>query len=533
MANQTPPKRIVILGGGFGGMYTAFHLEKLIKPKDNVEIVLINRDNYFVYQPMLAEVVGGSVGILDTVSSLKSLLKKTKVYVREIESIDIEHKTIYLTPRFSHSHEPIQFDYLVFGLGNVTDFKGMAGLHEHALSFKNLADSLAIRNRIIEIIEDASNTENPILRKELLTIVVGGGGFSGTEVVAEVNDFVRRIAKKYKTISQDEIRVVLVHSKDRLMERELSPTLSHYAEKLLKKRGVEIIFNTQLVAASQQEAVLSSGIRISSKTIISTVPSSPNPLITGLTIPQDKGKILCLSTMQVEKFPSLFAIGDCAKIPMKNGEFCPPTAQFAIREAKVLAENICASIRGKPQKEFYYKALGMMGALGHMSAVGEFFGKIKISGFFAWLVWRAVYWVKLPGLDRKLKVLFSWILDLLIPPETVQLKMEPSQGIIPLHYESGEIIFHEGDIGDYLYIITKGKVEVLKNLEGKSVPVATLCQGEYFGEMALVNQRTRSATIRCIDATDVLALRKKDFGLLVSSFSQLKSEFEKSSKQRT
>jgi NADH dehydrogenase len=237
--------------------------------------------------------------------------------------------------------------------------------------------------------------------------------------------------------------------------------------------------------------------------------------------------------MQIEGNPNLFALGDCAKIPLNGDQVCPPTAQFAIREAKVLAHNIHAAIKGLPQKNFFYKALGLMGALGHHSAVGEFFGKIKISGFFAWLVWRAVYWVKLPGMDRKLKVLFSWILDMLIPPESVQLKIAPSQGIMPLHYESNEIIFHEGDIGDYLYIITSGKVEVLKNIEGKSTPVATLGKGEYFGEMALVNQRTRSATVRCIEATDVLALRKTDFGLLVSSFSQLKSEFEKSSKERT
>ncbi len=532
MSDQ-PVKKILILGGGFGGLYTAYYLEKLLKKKDLVQLTLINRDNYFVYQPMLAEVVGGSVGILDTVSNLKSLLKKTKIYVREIESIDLTKKIVYLSPRFSHSHEPLEYDYLVIGLGNVTDFKGMPGLHEHALGFKNLADALSIRNRLIEIVEDAANTENPLLKKELLTVVVGGGGFSGTEVIAEINDFIRKLAKGYPTIAQDDIRVVMVHSKDRLMERELSPSLSHYAEKLLKKRGVEMIFNTQLIAASQQEAVLSDGLRICAKTIVSTVPSSPNPLILAMNLPLDRGKICCLNTLQVENHPELYAIGDCAKIPLGDEVFCPPTAQFAIREAKILAHNIYAAINQKPQKPFYFKALGMMGALGHHRAVGEFFGKIKISGFFAWILWRAVYWMKLPGLDRKLKVLFSWVLDMLIPPESVQLKIEPSQGIIPLHFETNEVVFHEGDIGDYLYIITKGKVEVLKNIEGQNTPVATLCQGEYFGEMALVNQRTRSATIRCLEPTDLLALRKKDFGLLVSSFAQLKSEFEQSSKQRT
>jgi NADH dehydrogenase len=525
-------KRIVILGAGFGGLYTAMNLEKKLKYRKDIEVILINRENYFVYQPMLSEVIGGSVGILDTVSSLRRLLKKTQIYIREIEQIDLEKKTIYLAPQFSHAHLPVSYDTLVFSLGNVTDFKNMPGLHEHALGFKNLADAIDIRNRIIEVVEDAANTENPILKKQLLTFVVGGGGFSGTEAIADMNDFVRKLVKDYPTISQEDIRMVLVHSKERLMDRELSPSLALYAEKILKKRGVEIIFKTQLIAASQQEAVLSDGIRIPAKTIVSTVPSSANPLIEYLNLPMEKNRIKTFKTMQIEGQTDLFAVGDCAYIPQDNGTACPPTAQFAIREGKTLSENLIAHLDNKPLKEFNFTSIGMMGALGHHRAFAELFGKIKFSGFFAWLLWRAIYWIKLPGFDRKLKVAFSWVLDTLIPPESVQLKLEPSQGIIPLHFEKDEIIFHEGDVGDYLYIITKGQVEVLKSQEGHSVRVATIDKGQYFGEMALVNQKTRSATIRCLEPTDVLALKKKDFGLLVSSFSQLKSEFEKVSSER-
>ena len=524
-------KNIVILGGGFGGIYTAMYLEKMLKNSD-YRIVLVNRENYFVYQPMLPEVVGGSVGILDTVSSLRRLLPKTALYVREIESIDVENKEIHLTPRFSHNRDVLPYEHLVVSLGNVTDFRGMVGLHEHALPFKNLADSLNIRNRLIDTIEEAANTEDPVARKQLLTYVVGGGGFSGTELVAELNDFVRKHCKMFKNINPKEIRVVLIHSKDRLMDRELSESLGISAEKLLRKRGVEIIFNTHLESASQQEALLDNGERISAKTIISTVPSLPNPLIEATDLPKEKGRIKTDVSLQVEGKDDVWALGDCALVPHDNGGYCPPTAQYAIRQAKVTAHNIIATIEHLKKKEFHFKALGMLGALGHHRAVAELFGKFKFSGWLAWLMWRMIYWVKLPGIDRKIKVALSWMLDAIIPPEAVQLKIEPSQGIASLHFEKGEIIFHEGDIGDYLYIITEGEVEVLKHSPGGQQKVATLSKGEYFGEMALVHQKTRSATIRCTKPTDVLALKKSDFGLLVSNFSELHDSFTRTSEER-
>ncbi|WP_420421095.1 FAD-dependent oxidoreductase [Simkania sp.] len=526
-------KRIVILGGGFGGAYTAMHLQKFLNKQDDFEITLVNRENYFVFQPMLAEVVGGSLGLLDTINPLRKLLPKTALYVREIEAIDIEGKKIFLAPKFTHKSVELPYDHLVLALGNVTDFKGMSGLHEHALPFKNLADAITIRNQVIDVIEAASSEKDPYLRRQLLTFVVGGGGFSGTEVVAEVNDFVRKMAKQYNSIDSNEIKVVLAHSKDRLMERELSASLGEYAGKLLKRRGVDIRFNVHLIAATPEEAVLDSGERIASKTIISTVPSSPNPLIEGLPLKTVKGKIIADATMLAEGRDDVWSLGDCAAVPnLEAGGICPPTAQFAIRQAKVLAHNIVASIRNKQNKEFRFKALGMMGALGHHSAVAELFGKFKFSGLIAWFMWRMIYWAKLPGLDRKIKVALSWILDTIVPIEAVQMKAAPSQGMAQLHFESGEIIFNEGDVGDYLYIIVDGEVEVFNTIEGKENLIGKLGKGEYFGEMALLNQRSRLATVRCLTSVDVLALRKSDFGILISNFAELRQNFEQTDKER-
>jgi NADH dehydrogenase len=346
-------KRVIILGGGFGGAYTAMHLEKYLKKtKEPFEIAIVNRENYFVFQPMLAEVVGGSLGILDTINPLRKLLPKTKLFVREIDSIDIENQKVILAPKYSHTPCDLHYDHLVLGLGTVTDFRGMSGLHEHALPFKNLADSVNIRNQVIEVLEGAANEKDPLLKQKLLTFVVGGGGFSGTEVVAEVNDLVRKLSKQYAEIDPSQIRVVLIHSKDRLMEREMPETLGRYAAMLLKKRGVEICFNAHLKAATPEEAILDTGERIPSKTVISTVPSSPNPLIEGLPLHLEKGKIVVDAKMQVEGHENVWSIGDCTAIPnLEGGGLCPPTAQFAIREAKVLAHNIAASLSGGKKLE--------------------------------------------------------------------------------------------------------------------------------------------------------------------------------------
>lgn len=518
-------KKIVILGGGFGGVYTAQYLEKHID-HNQFELILVNKDNYFVYQPMLSEVVAGSVGMFDTVSPLRRLLRKTHIYIREIEKIDLEGRKVILTPQFTHTPTILSFDHLILALGNVTDFRGNPGLHEHALPFKNLADALLIRNRIIDAIDAAAVESDPTLRKQLLTFVVGGGGFSGTEIGAEINDFARKLCKDYP-IDPEEIHVVLVHSKERLLDPELPESLGLFAGKILTRKGVEIRYKTMLLTATPEEAILSDGTRIFSKTIISSVPSNPNPLIEELSLPKLKGRLLTNPYMQVQGYETIWALGDCAIIPIEK-EFSACTAQFAIREAKQLGKNLIAHLQSKPKKAFSFKALGLLGALGHRCAVAEILG-FKFSGFFAWILWRFIYWLKLPGFDRKFKTAVSWFVELLIPTDAVQLKMAPSAAIMQVHYEPGEIIFNEGDSGDYLYIITEGEVEVYNQAKGH---LAYLKKGEFFGEMALLDQKARSATVKCTKPTNVLALRKKDFGALIANFSHLREHFQETERQR-
>ncbi len=528
-SSATPPHkpRIVILGGGFAGVYTALELERLRRRINDFDVLLINKENYFVFQPMLPEIISGSIGILDTVSPLRRLLPATQIIVRDIESIDLREQTVTLGHGFRLRPHVVPFDHLVVALGNVTDFRGMAGLNEHALPFKNLADAIHLRNHVIHVLEEAAIEEDQDFERQLLTFVIAGGGFSGVEVAAELNDFVRKAALHYQGVDPKNIRVVLLHSGTRILDREMSESLSLYAQKILAKRGLEIRLGTRLKAATADAAILNNGERIPSKTLISTVPSSPNPIVDMLSLPKEKGRIRSSLTMQVEGTSNVWSLGDCALIPLPDGSgFCPPTAQYATRQATIVARNIVSTIRGGNPKTFSFRGLGKMGALGYHNAVAELFGAIKLSGFIAWFLWRTVYLFKLPGFERKLKVGIAWALDLLIPAEFVQLKLGSAHAVLQAHYEPGEAVFDQGDLGESLYILLSGEAEVVRTTGSEETVLALLQPGEFFGEMALLNERARNATVRCTKAMDVLCLHKGDFRALVSNLPDLRQSFE-------
>lgn len=440
----TRPTRILILGGGFGGVYTALTLEKLLKReirRGEVELGLVSKENYLVFQPMLPEVISGSIGILDTITPIRRLCPNTNLYTRAVEKIDLEKKRVSAAAGFGSRPCSLPYDHLVIALGNVTSFAGQPGLAEHALPFKYLGDALALRNRIIHTLEEADIEQDPEMRRALLTFVVAGGGFSGVEAVAELNDFVRAVAKSFRNIKEREIRVILLHGQSLILP-ELPKSLAEFAQRILMKRGVEIRLNTRLHGATADAALLAGGERIATRTLVSTVPSAPNPLVAALPCKKEKGKIVVDGHLELPDYPGVWAVGDCAWIlDGKTGEPCPPTAQHATREARRLAENIAASLRGAPKQAFSFTALGKMGSLGHRSAVAEVFG-VKLSGFLAWWLWRTIYLMKLPGLDRKLRVATDW--TLFLPPDIVQLKTDRSFAIRREHFEPGEVVFPRG-----------------------------------------------------------------------------------------
>ena len=524
--------RVLIIGGGFGGVYTAMMLEKLLKKDPSVEVGLVSKENYLVFQPMLPEVISESIGILDTITPIRRLCPNTNLYTREVESIDLRNKTVTTSAGFRPQPYQLEYDHLVIAVGNITSFAGQPGLAEHALAFKYLGDGLVLRNHVIHALEEADIESDPELRRALLTFVVAGGGFSGVEAVAELNDFVRSGARSFRHVNPAEIHIVLLHLGPLILP-ELPENLARFAQRLLQRRGVDIRLDTRLVGATAAYALLNEGEKIPTRTLVSTVPGAPNPLVAALPCKKERGRIVVNQYLEVPDCPGVWAVGDCAwVIDHKTGQPCPPTAQHAIREAKCLAKNLVATLRGEPKRPFAFKALGKLAALGHRSAVADVLG-VKLSGFFAWLLWRAIYLMKMPGLDRKLRVATDWFLDLVLPPDIVQLKTEKTPGFGREHFEPNETIFRQGDRGDRLYIVVDGEVEIVKEQPGKGAQeLARLGSGECFGEMALVSDDPRMATARSVTSVNLLTVDRNGFHALFVHLPPLRRVFQQFIDQR-
>jgi NADH dehydrogenase len=307
----------------------------------------------------------------------------------------------------------------------------------------------------------------------------------------------------------------------------MSETLAIFAQRILRKRGVEIILNDRLKAATSERAILQSGSEIPCKTLVSTVPSALPPVVQKLDCGKECGKLLVNTALELNDYEGkVWALGDCACVKTVAGTKVPPTAQHAIREAATAAVNIAAAVRGGKRAEFGFEGLGTLGSLGHGAAVAQIFG-VKVSGLPAWLLWRSVYLMKMPGINRKVRIAADWLLHLLFPPELAQTKVAFESGIRKQHFEPGDIVFQQGDLGNSVYVIDEGECEALREQKGERELLATLSRGEYFGEMALLSDTTRNATIRARTAMNVLIIPKADFNKLrhsVPAFGDVFSE---------
>jgi NADH:ubiquinone reductase (H+-translocating) len=302
----------------------------------------------------------------------------------------------------------------------------MSNVEKLAFNFKSLLDAIRIRNHVIEMFERADREQDSSVRQALLTFVIAGGGFAGVELAGALNDFARGILADYPRLSPNELNVVLVHPRDRILP-ELNESLARYAQEKMEARGVKFLLNVRLADAQPGRVLLSDG-EISAHTLVWTAGTAPNPLLRSSSLETDKrGAVKVDSSLAVPGRPGVWALGDCASInDAKTGKPCPPTAQFAIREAATVAKNITRDLSGRPATKFHFDSLGALCVVGHQTACAElsvpfFRGKsIRFSGLLAWLMWRGIYVAKLPGLERKIRVLMDWTIELFFPRDIVQ-----------------------------------------------------------------------------------------------------------------
>ncbi|MDB6173764.1 MAG: dehydrogenase-like protein [Chthoniobacteraceae bacterium] len=505
-------KRILILGSGFGGVYAAVHLGKLLTRQelDAFEIALVNKENYITFQPLLPEVISGSVELNHVIAPIRRMAPKAHVYTREVEAIDLEARTVTLSPGARPASLTLSYDHLILAMGTQLDHSKIPGMREHASPFKYLGDALRLRHQLVRALEEAETETDPEVRRRLLTFVVAGGGFSGVECIAEMNDFLREAVRAYHNITERDLRLILLQRGGRILP-ELVESLAAFAHRLLIGRGVEIRLGAGLKAVSAEAVVVedmstSALETIGTRTTVATVPAGPHPMLSHLPLKQHKGRIVVEQTTAVPDWQGLWALGDCAAIMQVDGQMSPPTAQHALRQARTCAENIVASLRGRPQKIFKFTGLGKLGSLGRRSAVAEIFG-IHLKGLVAWILWRGVYVTKFPGFDGQLRLIVDWVLDVFLPRDITQLRLFHEDPVRREHFEAGEMIFAKGDLGDKIYFIVQGEAVVLRGDE----EVATVGKGAVFGEAALISNQPRNASIRAATALDAVAVSRSAF----------------------
>jgi len=427
--DNSPKKRIVILGGGFAGMTAAECLERELQNDPSVAITLVSETNALLFTPMLAEVAGSSLEPSHISTPLRTTLHHTEFIRGRVTDVDLENKRVSLDAGMDGAEScesELSYDHLVFALGAVSNYLGLNNVQRMAFDFKSLIDAIRIRNHVIEMFERADRERDEEAQKPLLTFVIAGGGFAGVELAGALNDFARGILADYPNLRREDVRVVLVHSRDRILP-ELSESLGRYAQRRMELRGVEFQLNTRLADAREGVVVLSDG-EIPAQTLVWTAGTAPNPLTKTLPLEKDKrGALIVDKTLAVPDHAGVWALGDCAAVvDAKSGKPCPPTAQFALREAATLAKNIRASLQGKQARGFHFDSQGALCVVGHQTACAELtipFARdkaMRFSGLLAWLMWRGIYLGKLPGLERKIRVLVDWTVELFFPKDIVQ-----------------------------------------------------------------------------------------------------------------
>lgn len=520
---------IAIIGGGFAGVYCAQQVLKRLRGR-SMRVGIIASENHMVFQPMLPEVVGGSLSPQHVVNPIRMICEAADVLKGEVTSLDLESHVLTLDGGRFTPNVTVTFDHLMLAPGAGVDLSRIPGMSEHAYLMRTVGDAMKLRAAIISRMEEANLITKHQQRKEMLSFVVVGGGYSGVETAGQIQDLIVGVLRYYDNIRADEPSVTLVHSGERLLSM-LGPGLGDYTRRCLEKMGVNLIFNKRVRAVTARTVQLNDGSTIVSNLVVCTVGNAPHPILQALgasgAVPLERGKVIVESTGQVKGVDKVWAAGDCAAFPKADGGLCPETAQFAMRQGALIGDNIAATLKKKPLKAFKFTGLGELATIGHRKAVAMVMG-LRFSGLLAWFMWRSIYLMKLPGLDRKLRVMAEWTFEVFFPRDINLLTPSFSSPLGEMHLEKGDSLFRSGEPAQSLYAVKKGCVEIT-DASGQLVKSAVA--GEHFGERALLGDGIWRFDATAKEPTELVAIDGDTFKTLVKSIGSLDSLFRSTAQQ--
>ena len=418
-------RNVVVIGGGFAGTAGMRRLAKRLPP--GWRALLISEENYMIYTPLLPEVVGGSMLPGHSVAPLRQIVDKRDYLYGRVHHIDMDKRIVHYGENGGHE---LPYAHVVLACGTRAKLDLVPGMAEYGMPLKTLGDALYLRNRMIERLEQAEQTEDAQLRRQLLCFYIVGGGSSGVEVAGAMSDFFSAACRQYSRVEAQDVDVVLLESGERLVP-EFPPSLGEFALRAMRHSGVKVRFHARISAVNEHGCEDNQGRRYDSRNVVCTIGTRPVPLIEQLDLPKQKGRLSTDADMSVSGFADIWAVGDCALISNRaSREPSPPTAQFAVRQGQQLADNIVRRIKGRSTQAFSYTSRGELASVGHHRAIARVFG-LKLSGFPAWLLWRAFYLFKMPTLLRKLQVYFEWNVGMIFPQDVTQLHYQRTQSQDP------------------------------------------------------------------------------------------------------
>ena len=476
---------VAVLGGGFAGVYATKAITKALDKMDRKDsVTIISDDNHIVFQPMLPEVAASALSPRHVVNPIRHLCREASVFKGDVVALDAENKTLTLDAGSFIGSMEVSFDQLVVCMGSKTNVSMIPGMQEHAFLIQNVGDAMLIRATMISRFEEANLAENEEQKRRLLSFVFVGGGYSGVETAGQTLDMGKAMCRFYRGIDFSDCTFTLVHSGDVLLPTA-HPKLGEYTKRKLEGRGLKVRLGVRVSAVTASRVYLNDDSSIEANTVVCAVGNAPNPFLETLekqaNAPLEKGRLQVQPDGSVKDIPWLWGAGDCCAFPHPEEGYCPPTAQFATRQGKLVGANVAKRLAGKETSDFDFKGLGELAAIGHHTAVADIKG-LQFSGFLAWWLWRTIYLSKLPGLDRKIRVMFDWTLELFFPRDITLLNPRYSTDVKDTYLADGDTLFNKGDPAFSFYIIKSGTVE----FRDDEKLVKTVRKGQHFGERALL-----------------------------------------------